>query len=235
MIMPVLKFDSHYWKSRLIKKDWYLHLRNELERIIFNGTSITEKGYKSKLYLLVSEMLDKNEIPLAQNGPNFDINRKPIDTIVIHHTGESSANPKLLSASGLMNQYAREYMGGKILGHNLSGRAIWSNHFKNGKQVFFVYHWIILESGRVEKLLRNSYIAWHSGNWDVNTRSIAIAFSGNYNTRHPSKAQILAVKEILKKYYPQITKESILGHSEINPKTDCPGKIFDTNWKGLLP
>jgi hypothetical protein len=180
-------------------------------------------------------MLRTSQIPLAEKGPDFDEERKPIDIVVIHHTKE---NPNIkqdtLSAIGLIRQYALEYLTNDVLGYNLYGKPIWSGHFQNSKQVFFAYHWLVRPDGSVERLLQDEFIGWHAGNWDTNTRSIAIALSGNYERATPPATQLEATKALIRRNYPQVQRNSIIGHCEVRDETTCPGEKFLALWKKRL-
>src|SRR3989344_7341638 len=172
-----LKFNKRYWGKKLQYSDWYIRLKKDLDElflpVVHDNRAI--KTFRHKVYGLVEEMLDKNQIPLAEKGFNFDKERKQIDTIVIHHTEEyPNLSPFKISAIGFIRLYASKYLQNDVVGYKLKGKPVWSGHFYNGKQVFFGYHWCIYPNGKIEQWLDNSKIGWHSGVWDVNTRSIGI-------------------------------------------------------------
>ena len=215
-----------YWVEQLSYLDWHKRLEAYLRKEVFPVTQDRKiKKLRQSFYETVEAMLLADKIPFAENGPDFDEERKPIDTIVIHHTSE---DPKIriskLSAIGLVRQYAMEYLNGDTKGYDLSGQPIWSGHFKDGKMVFYAYHWLIRPDGEAAKLLEDNCIGWHSGNWDINTRSVSIALSGDYTNQEPSEEQITTIKQIIGDNYSD--KEKILGHCQINPKTTCPGNKF---------
>lgn len=217
-------FNENYWRKQLNKPDWYIKLAVEIEEILCSDSSdkrISE--FKNKAYALIVEMLKKNEINLALSGPNFDKDRMPIDTIVIHHTVKPVKVVNMLSAMGLIRQYAMDYLHKKTFGHDLYGKAIWSNHFRDNKQVFYAYHWLISEDGKATRLLDDSSIAKHAGNWGINRRSIGIALSGNFEVDKPRKAQLACLSKLIEAYYPKVGKNWILYHSEV-ADTLCPGK-----------
>lgn len=231
-------FDKKYWVKNLQHPDWYVRSAKELKEI-FSVTAVSEDAstYRHKIYNLVGEMLLKSQIPLAVKGPNFDKKRKVIDTVVIHHTKQNS-NIKLetLSGIGLIRQYALDYLKNDVLGYNVYGEAIWSGHFQKNKQVFFAYHWLVRPDGTTERLLKDEYIGWHAGNWDINIRSVGIALSGNYENIIPPVTQLKAAKNLISKHYPQIEKKRIIGHREVIEGTICPGKMFLSDWKvQILP
>lgn len=234
------KQKSNITKEYLIKQlqhpDWYIRLEDFLTTIVFPIEDNPKiKTERHMFYDLVNEMLSDGLIPLASKGPNFDKERKPIDTIVIHHTDE---NPHIklskLSAMGFVRQYGKDYLHEETCGYKVKGQPIWSGHFKDGKMIFFAYHFIVFENGRIERLLENRYIGWQSGNWDINTRSIAIVLAGDYENKNPSEKQISSIGNIIKQNYSSVSLDRIFGHREINLQTICPGDKFIGGWKNTL-
>jgi hypothetical protein len=231
-------FNTIFWEENLRYGDWYIRLEKELKDIFLPLQDDEERReYRHKVYDLVGKMLQTSQIPLAINGPNFDKERKLIDSIVIHHTKEKSdIELDTLSGIGFIRQYALDYLNNNVLGYTVYGKPIWSGHFYKNKQVFFAYHWLVRSDGFVERLLQDEYIGWHAGNWDINTSSVGIALSGNYEQIIPPNVQLHAVKNLISTYYPQIEKEKIIGHCEVYKNTICPGKKFLIHWKKqLLP
>src|SRR5712691_5009894 len=98
-------FHRAYWESRLTYLDWYVRLEHELHQWFFPVVHkhAQLKAFRHQVYELVEELLLSKSIPLAEQGPNLDEERQPIDTIVIHHT-EEEPNIRLskLSAIGLV-------------------------------------------------------------------------------------------------------------------------------------
>jgi hypothetical protein len=232
-----LDFQRDYWESRLQHPDWYVRLEDELQQIFFPlvHNQPQMKSFRHKVYDLIDELLQKNRLPLAQNGQNLDIERKAVDTIVIHHTEEDPAmRLGRLSAIGLVRQYAFQYLANDMLGTQVRGKPIWSGHFRLGEMVFFTYHWLIRPDGKAERLLEDAYIGWHAGNWEINTRSIGIAFSGNYEEDTPPVSQIEAAAQVIKEHYPQVTQMHIKGHREVTQGISCPGAFFLSTWKEIL-
>lgn len=229
-----LQFERKYWEERLTFPDWYVRLEEELRTLIFPVVrpDAALKRFRHQVYELVEELLESGTLPLAQTGPQLDGERCPIDTIVIHHTTEElDIRLGKLSAIGLVRQYAFQYLVNNVLGHTVRGEPIWSGHFLQGKMVFFAYHWLMRPDGTTERLLEDGYIGWHAGNWLVNTRSIGIAFSGDYEQSEPPSAQIEATVRLIREHYPQVASANILGHCEVVEGTTCPGGQFLNGWK----
>ena len=240
MTMPSemnLDFERAYWESRLRYPDWYNRLANELDQLFFPVVHDNPqlKAFRNQVYDLVEELLEGRAIPLAEEGPDLDKERRPVDTIVIHHT-EEAPDMRLgkLSAIGLVRQYARQYLGDNVLGRRIRGEPIWSGHFRNGEMVFFAYHWLIRPDGVAERLLEDRYIGWHAGNWDVNTRSVGIALSGNYENGTPPIAQIEAAAKVIREHYAHVAASDLVGHREVTGGITCPGADFLEGWKKRL-
>ena len=230
-------FDREYWEPRLTVPDWYVRLEDELRTLIFPVVhpDVELKRFRHQVYELVEELLERGTLPLAQYGPKLDGERGPIDTVVVHHTTEEpDIRLSKLSAIGLVRQYAFQYLEDNVLGNHVRGEPLWSGHFRQGRMVFFAYHWLVRPDGTTERLLEDSYIGWHAGNWFINTRSVAIAFSGDYEHIDPPPAQIEAAARLIHEHYPQIARENILGHCEVVGGTTCPGAYFLNGWKQAL-
>lgn len=230
--------EEDFWRDSLRYPDWYERLGNFItQKIMPSSDDSAVNEEKCRFYEIVEKMLLAEQIPLANDGPNYDKERKPIDTVVIHHTSE---NPQIrlsmLSAIGFVRQYGKDYFKGNTLGNSVKGLPIWSNHFNNGKMIFYAYHYLIRPNGKIEKLLEEDEIGWQAGNWDINTRSVAIALSGDYSRKNPSKKQLESVKNLIAANYSNVDMKRIFGHREINQKTICPGNTFlgPLGWEQLI-
>lgn len=227
-------FDEQKWIEAIQHDDWYLRLSDDYKRLMKQAEESSKEiseEIKEEIYQFFESHLEKGDIVLGKEGPNWDEERKPIDTIVIHHT----KNPpgitwQRLSAMHLIRLYATYYEKEK----HIKGQAIFSNHFRNGYQVFYAYHWLIRMDGNAEKLLNGNEIGWQVGNWEVNCRSVAICLDNDFENSSPSDSVVSSVAELIKEKYPQVKSENIVGHREVNPKTTCPGNEFLTGWKSEL-
>ena len=85
-----------------------------------------------------------------------------------------------------------------------------------------------------KRLLNDDEIGWHAGNWDTNCRSIAICLDNDYSKSEPTDLVLKSMTNLIKRKYPQIKARNIVGHCEINPKTECPGGSFLKEWKPKL-
>ncbi len=230
-------FVPAYWESKFRLPDWYQQLEHELTSFVFSVVHDDPqlKAWRHQVYSLAGAMLERGEIPLASTGPDLDAERKPLDTLVLHHTEE---DPQIslakLNAIGLLRQYGFQYLENNVPGHVVKDEAVWSGHFRQGKMVFFAYHWLIRPDGSCERLLEDQALGWHAGNWEINTRSIGIALSGNYEHSTPPVAQLAATAQLIRAHYPSISPARILGHCEIRPELTCPGEHFLADWREAL-
>lgn len=229
-------FDEQKWTEAIKQHTWYLLLAEDLLNLNkktqeVNG-SITQE-IKAEVYSFFENHLTKGDITLGKQGPNWDQERKQIDIVVIHHTkGNPNITPQRLSAMHLIRLYALYYASPTYESDkHIKGQPIYSNHFRDGKQVFYAYHWLVRMDGSYERLLNDNETGWHAGNWEVNCRSIAICLDNNLEDSIPSKTVIAAIAKIIKESYNHIERERILGHREINFKTTCPGNLFLDGWK----
>lgn len=195
---------------------------------------------KKELYRFFEHHLSTGSIPLGSSSGSFDAERKPIDTIVIHHTSNPpGVTPNRLSAIELIRLYAPYFMSPASAGdEDLRGRAIFSGHEREGRQVFWPYHWIIRHDGQAERLLNDDEVGWHAGDWDVNCRSVAIVLDGDYEWSRPSRTELLSIAGLIARQYPWVPLTRILGHREVKETTVCPSNLFITKsprgWKDEL-
>jgi hypothetical protein len=228
MVMDEIKAR---WETLIKNSDWYLFIVPEIVQIKkdFQGKSeIEQDEYTKVLYDFFELHLKNGDIALEKNPPNTDIERKLIDTIIIHHTSNPPGMSKeRLSGIELVRLYAPYFYEPKIeTDKYMKSRPIYSGHTRNGQQVFWPYHWFVRRDGTMERLLEDNEIGWQAGNWDINCRSVAICFDGDYENSKPSDIELKAAANIIKEYYPGVLKERIFGHCEINRKTTCPSNLF---------
>lgn len=221
------------WKQQLRHPDWYIRLEDYLRSTIFPVVHDNPelKIERHRFYELVEEMLQNDEIPLAETGPDLDSERRLIDTIVIHHTEEEpDIRLSKLSAIGFVRQYGKAYLENNVWGSkNLKGYPIWSGHFRGDNMVFYAYHWLVRPNGDIDRLLEDNQIGWQSH--DLNPQSVGLAFSGNYEHSTPPPEQIKAAAQVIRNHYSYIEISQILGHLEAMPDRTCPGDKFLSGWK----
>ena len=84
-----LKHKFEYWKPTLKDPDWYVQILPELKEILkFVSEQSAENKLKLKneVYNFFEREIEAGYVALGQTGYDFDAERKPIDTVVIHHT-----------------------------------------------------------------------------------------------------------------------------------------------------
>lgn len=232
--------DEQFWQKSLSHPDWYLRLADDFKRL--EKLAETEqdpakhKQIKREAYGVVEAALTAGAIPLATSGEDLDKDRQPIDTIIIHHTkNEPGMTLERLNAMQLLRVYGMYYANPTDpKEEHFKGQPVWSNHFRNDRQVFWVYHWFVRQGGSTERLLDDKYIGWQAGNWEVNTRSVAICIDDDLTNSEPSIGVLETIAGIIRENYPSISANSVLGHCEVNDKTKCPGDLFLPSWKGKL-
>jgi hypothetical protein len=225
-------FNADKWGELIQDPLWYMgELYDEYSALMQQADE--DKAHrdeiKSSVRSYFADRLERGMVALAETGEDLDAERQPIDTIVVHHTsGPASVyNLPYLNAVHLLRIYLPPYREGK----NHKGQPLWSGHFYKEQQVFWGYHWFIREDGVALRILPDEAIGWHAGNWEVNTRSIAICFAGNFMQQPPNSAMLAAARTIIQDNY-NGSGTRIVGHREVRDTT-CPGDTF-SDWKGLL-
>ena len=195
------------------------------------------EAIKEAVRSFFEELLLKNEIALGVADPELDSERKPLRQIIIHHSRHVPGYYTLarLNVVHLLNLYMPYYCNPGLPNEQyLKGRAISSNHYRNGKMVFYAYHWWVEAGGATTRLLPDSAIGWQAGNWPVNCSSVAICINDDLTHKKPSNAAVQSVRNIIREHYGNIPQLELLGHREVNPKTECPGKLFLNGWQAEL-
>jgi hypothetical protein len=197
----------------------------------------SSKEVRQKVRSFFENALASGAVALGDTGPDLDCERRPIDTIVIHHT---SAEPGYLlrhmNVVQLLNIYVPYFNNPTVKGEaNLKGQPLWSNHVRDGRPVFYAYHWLMRMDGTFERLLTDKELGWHAANWDINCRSIAICLDNDYATRDPSPLVLQQLGAFIARQYPAVELPRIFGHGEVSKEPSvCPGTHFVSGWKEEL-
>jgi hypothetical protein len=232
--------NEKFWRSALSNPDWYVILGDDFKQLeeiaAQHKNEVEHRQIKREAYILVEKAVNEGRIPLASQGDNLDIERKPIDSVVIHHTkNPSGISLERLNAMQLLRIYGRYFANPtNNREKHLKGQPVWSGHFYKGQQVFWAYHWLVREDGRCEQILKDSYVGWHAGNWDINTRSVGICIDDDLTEKEPRDNIINSVAELIRSHYKNVPIERIFGHCEVNRQTECPGSLFHKVWKQKL-
>lgn len=112
-------------------------------------------------------------------------------------------------------------------------------YFKEIHELKVSCHCLITRTGKLIQFVPFKHRAWHAGKSDFagktncNDFSIGIELEGSDEVPYTAEQyQTLKVLiEVIRKCYPKITADNIVGHCHIAPdrKTD-PGKLFDWEW-----
>lgn len=228
--------DKDKWQQALQQLNWYELIADDFTKLELTAQKEPDykkrKAIKNQAYQIVEDALTSDIIFLGAEGPDFDTERKPIDTVVIHHTSNPPGmSLNRLNTIQLIRIYGRYYNNPvSPKERDLKGKPIWSGHFYQGKQVFWGYHWLIRENGETIRLLDDDKIGWHAGNWDINCRSIGICFDDDLIKKEPSIDALKSARRVVSKY----KNSKIIGHKDANPNTDCPGEPFYSTWEQKL-
>ena len=209
---------------------WYLTVIPEIQAFLeLRGleTVKCQSTCKRELYDFFEFHLSAGNFALGGETGKFDVERLPIDTVVIHHTGNPPGISAIrLSAIELMRLYGPYFADPQETENDLKEMPIFSGHKRNGTQVFWPYHWLIRKDGRADRLLHDYEIGWHAGNWNVNCRSVGIAFDSDLEQSQPTRSALYAAARLIAFEYAQVRVATVLGHREVNSKTACPSELF---------
>jgi hypothetical protein len=231
-------FDGAHWAKAIQKPDWYIEFvkysKQAESRFADGSEALNQFRYQCRHFFELA--LQGDRVALASTGPDLDEERQPQDTIVVHHTSNKPGyRLSYMNAVHLLNIYAsyfaRPY---DERDKSVKDRPIWSGHFKDGKQVFWGYHWLMRMDGSFERLLGDNQIGWHAGNWEINKRSIGICLDNDYENQDPTDETLQKLAEFIKDKYPNIEPGQIIGHCEARSGTICPGTNFLDSWKKNL-
>lgn len=229
--------DEAYWHDRVKRPDWYVDLLNYLKNSGQTLGSESEEFIKLRRHVrqFFAMQLREGKVALGDNGSDFDAQRLPVNTIVIHHTSSPPGySLDYLNSVHLLNIYAPIFAHPSKEEEELKGKPLWSGHFKNGQQVFWGYHWLMRMDGTFVRLLDDNQLGWHAGNWEINRRSVAICLDNDYDKQDPADDILQKLAAHIKKHYPNIKVSNIIGHREVREGTTCPGTNFLSNWKAEL-
>ncbi len=233
-------FDQEKWNEAIQHPDWYRRLAKQGRRfaLLMRGKPDSPEAQELKRQLreFFEGALERDEVSLGTSGPDLDKERAPIDTVVIHHTSaEPGYRLSYMNALQMLSIYVPYFLNPTVKSEKgLKNQRLWSNHFQGGRQVFYVYHWFMRMDGSAERLLDDTAIGWHAGNWEVNCRSVGICLDNDYEQRDPTPEVLDQLADLIVKHYPQVAPERIMGHCEAREGTICPGTHFTDGWKAQL-
>ncbi len=217
---------------------WYLSTPVEFKKYFYDYTRLSEeekvklRNERTEYTIQFGQLLDQGDVALGSSGDDFDDQRLPIDTVVIHHSSfdidEIPDSISYINAMHLIRLYIPEYTNKS---KRYYGNPLWSNHFYNQHQTFIGYHFLIWPNGDCKQTLKDEYIGWHCGSWEFNRKSIGLCFLQDLENKEPTPEALNAAKKVIERYNPK----NILGHGEIVNR-ECPGNLFlgDHGWKVKL-
>ncbi len=233
-------FNEEKWNTLVTSRpDWYLELAPQLKELWGKRNKLDAEAYKilkKEVYGFFERHLKAGTVVLGDTGEEYDSERECIDTVVLHHShNQPGLTLHRLNAIHFVNLYMTHYAKPRYEneGH-IKGDPIWSGHFRDGKQVFYAYHWLVRMDGTAERLLKDEEIGWQAGNWDVNKRSVAVCLDNDYTDTDPEPRVLGAVADLMRKHYSHVPTKKVIGHREVNQSTECPGNGFLGGWKEEL-
>jgi len=169
---------------------------------------------------------------------DWDADRKPFTTIVIHHSAtDKDATSGQIEEIQKKNLYTSRYQ--SAIDPFVKGLPPRSGHVVNGKERFIGYHHLVYHDGRVTTELSPlvkvndvwhiDHVAWHAGKWDVNCSSVSICLVGDFSEKEPPEKQLFAIAGLLAHYRTINPMVKITGHKN-HAKTECPGETWPL-WK----
>ena len=231
-------FDRDLWSKNISKIDWYLYLGEDFKRIENTVKELPRQEREEivdEIYDYVGKSLSEGILQVNETGPNWDDERKTIDTLIVHHSSRANGlTNSRLNVMHLLRLYVPFFTNPSQENREIKGRAVWSGHFVDQEQVFYGYHWLVKQDGSIERLLDDKYIGWHAGNWDINARSVGICLDDDLELKSPNSAMLGSLAKLIKKHYSQIEKGRILGHREVHNSIICPGNEFIPAWREQL-
>jgi len=254
MIEKLYKRQYERTKELVQNPDWYLEFgRARKVQLIGLGAvqaalsgNITQAANyaRQQTFYIFEQLLSEHQVRLGIPGQeeldDQDEAREAVSQIVIHHSSRAEGiSLTALNALHLINLYVPVYQSktNPILNSDGNRQPIYSGHFNEaGEQVFYGYHWKVGRDGEAQRLLDDSSLGWHAGNWEINKHSVGICIDDDLGHKSPTKDSLDAVADIIKNYYPTLPANAdvIIGHSEAS-RTICPGDQFIDSWKnGIL-
>jgi N-acetyl-anhydromuramyl-L-alanine amidase AmpD len=117
-----------------------------------------------------------------------------IDTVIIHHSATTGGSPEAYA------QY----------------------HVDNNGWAGIGYHYVISKSGKIEQTQFLRTVSYHTSG--MNSRSIGICLTGNYDIQEPTESQISSLVKLIQHLEKRLGRQlDIQGHNEHSNKS-CPGR-----------
>lgn len=186
------------------------------------------------------------ESPMIDQGPMFDAAGNeivPAAGIAIEPDPLDDAQSKDIDDPGVdfagavwkVSPYfnARTKKVNMVLIHDTEGRyqpsIDWLCSTRPANQQSSAHYIFRSSDGHLTQMVREDKTAWHSGNWDINQRSVGIEHEGfvkepeKWYTDVMLRASAKLCAAICQRYSIPIDRDHIIGHSEV-PNPNNPGK-----------
>jgi len=204
----VIYVDRERWTREVQRPDWYLRIRDEYLELLARARACprpTARAIADEVYRFFEHALEQQTITIARSGPNWDAQRRPVDTVVVHHTGlDPGITARRIEAIHLTRIYASYYADPAPTDKGIRGTGIHSGHVRNGRQVFYCYHWLVRPDGQCERLLEDGETGWHAGNWAINCRSVAICLDADLSDTPPTDSALASIRQLVATHYPDV-------------------------------
>lgn len=174
---------------------------------------------------------------------DWDAERQPFDLIVIHHSATSpDVTAESISESQKTRLYAPRYKSGNNDPY-VKGLPPHSGHVINdGEETFIGYHHLVYPDGMVTTELSPlvkingqwfvDMVGWHSGDWDVNCRSIGICLVGDFTDEKPPEKQLSLAATLIAHYKDYNPDLDVQPHKAFSA-TECPGNTWPS-WRNKI-
>ncbi|MFZ5392250.1 MAG: N-acetylmuramoyl-L-alanine amidase [Patescibacteria group bacterium] len=132
-----------------------------------------------------------------------------IDTIVLHHS--------------VTNEYDKNIWAVSVEEHDyVPGFYIDNKEYKGN------YHYLIYYDGEIKNPIPIDRYTYHCGVYNLNLKSIAICFIGDFSHHQPTPTALLAAKQTISNLQTKFSINNIYGHKEVSATT-CPGDWYNLN------
>ena len=147
---------------------------------------------------------------MLKNTPNY---------LIVHHTGGTDADP-LADTSNHTFEIVEEW-------HKASPNV--NLGYPSSLGFYIGYHYFIDKNGKVTQGRKDSDEGAHTKGY--NTQSLGICLAGNFDLTEPTKAQVDALKALLKQKMTQygIVNAKVVPHRTFANKT-CYGRKLSDKW-----
>ena len=165
--------------------------------------------YTLSLFLVVVLVVGIFFVGCARKGTSLlDGVRRPITTIVVHHTAGQSSNNIDRVASDISRLHQKRF-------RTMRKSAGWH----------IAYHYLITPDGKVWETRSPNDVGHHAGNGTVNRCSLAICLVGDFSKHRPTRAQVQSLDSLVQSLRQERRITAVIPHSYCKA-TLCCGKYL---------